>query len=236
MRPLFVCLALCLCTGTAGAQTRIYSSGDVFAEIARFSRVDSPDVLNFVQDASPDDGVTIGGGGRIGAYFSPAWSLEFGLDSGRANVKERTQSIRPLLTVAIFPPVPLQYQSRSSSRFTASSVLLGYHPPARGRIQAGFRGGVSFMHTKRIFTTANTSLTYYTPVSTPGIPPRLADPMIALVTAEYATVSNGLTATLATEAAVVLSEHFAFVPEMRAHAGGIGGILLRPGVAARWRW
>jgi hypothetical protein len=45
-----------------------------------------------------------------------------------------------------------------------------------------------------------------------------------------------LTATLGAEAAIDLSDQFAVVPEVRAHAGGLGGILLRPGVAVRWRW
>jgi hypothetical protein len=234
-RALFVCLAFCVSAQPARAQTRIYVTGDVFAEIARFSRATSPEFVDFVQDASPGDGVTIGGGGRIGAFFTPSWSLEIGLDLGKAISEERTQSIRPL-TGPIFPPAPLQYQSRSSHRFSASSVLLGYHPPARGRIQAGFRGGMSFRHTTRMFTTANASFSYSSLPTLPGGFPVLVEPRISLVTAEYTTVSHGLTATLAAEAAISVSDRFAIVPEMRAHAGGTGAIFLRPGVAVRWRW
>jgi hypothetical protein len=61
-------------------------------------------------------------------------------------------------------------------------------------------------------------------------------PTISLITDEYRTVANGLTATLAAEAAIEVSRHFAVVPEVRAHAGGLGGIVVRPGVAARWLW
>jgi hypothetical protein len=49
-------------------------------------------------------------------------------------------------------------------------------------------------------------------------------------------MANGLTATLAAEAAIEVSRHFAVIPEMRVHAGGLGGFVLRPGVAARWLW
>jgi hypothetical protein len=235
-RAVFVCLALCLSVQPARAQTRIYVTGDVFAEIARFSRATtSSEILDFGQDASPGDGVTIGGGGRIGAFFTPSWSLELGLDIGRTISEERTQSIRQP-TGPIFPAAPLQYQSRSSHRFSASSVLLGYHPPARGRIQAGFCGGVSFRHTKRTFTTANTSFSFSSLPTLPGGLPVVVDPRISVVTAEYTTVSNGLTATLAAEAAINVSDRFAIVPEIRAHAGGTGAFFLRPGIAVRWRW
>jgi hypothetical protein len=238
-RAVFACLALCACAQPARAQTRIYVTGDVFAEIARFSRATtSPEILAVVQDASPGDGVTIGGGGRIGAFFTPSWSLELGLDIGRTISEERTQSIRQLIGAIFppFPPAPLQYQSRTSHRFSASSVLLGYHPPARGRIQAGFRGGVSFRQTERTFTTANTSFSFSSLPTLPGGFPVVVDPRISVVTAEYTTVSNGLTATLAAETAINVSDSFAIVPEIRAHAGGTGAFFLRPGIAVRWRW
>jgi hypothetical protein len=228
---LFVCLALFVCVQPARAQMRLYVAGDLFAEIMRSSRTTAPDILASGPDTSPRDDATIGGGGRIGAFFTPAWSLELGLDFGKTVSEERTLSIRVPIGFTI-PSSGLQYQSRTSHRFSASSVLIGYHPPARGRIQAGFRGGVSFMHTERMFT--NTTFAGLTLTSGfPGLPPATT---ISLLTDEYTTVTNGLTATLAAEAAIDMSGHFAIVPEARAHAGGLGGFLLRPGVAARWRW
>jgi hypothetical protein len=224
---LFVCLALFGCVQSARAQTRVYVAGDLFAEIMRSSRTIAPDIVASGVDTSPRDGVTIGGGGRIGAFFTPAWSLELGLDFGKTVTDERTLSIRVPLGLTI-PSSALQYQSRTSHRSSASSVLLGYHPPPRGRIQAGFRGGVSFMHTERMFTNTTIGGTFSSTFPGP--------PTISLLTDEYTTVTNGLTATLAAEAAIDVSGHFAIVPEARAHAGGLGGFLLRPGVAARWRW
>jgi hypothetical protein len=226
---LSVCLALFGCVQSARAQTRIYVAGDLFAEIMRSSRTTSPDTLASGLDTSPRDGVTIGGGGRIGAFFTPAWSLELGLDVGKTVSETRTLSIRVPLGLTI-PSSALQYQSRTSHRSSASSVLVGYHPPARGRIQAGFRGGVSFMRTERMFTNTTIGGTFSSTF------PGLQAPTISILTDEYTTVTNGLTAALAAEAAIDVSGHFAIVPEARAHAGGLGGFLLRPGVAARWRW
>jgi hypothetical protein len=231
-RALLACLALCVSVEPARAQTRIYMTGDLFAEMTRLSRTIAPDLLGSGADAAPRDGVTAGGGGRIGAFFTRAWSLELGMDFGKTISDERTLGVRPPIGLLI-PSRGLQYQSRTSHRFSASSVLLGYHPPARGRIHAGFRGGVSFMHTERMFTVASIGSSLTFGPTLPGIPPVLT---ISLVTDQYTAVTNGLTATLAAEAAIDVSGHFAIVPEVRAHAGGLGGILIRPGVAVRWLW
>jgi len=232
-RVLFVGLALSVTVQPARAQTRIYVSGDVFAEITQLSKTTAPAILGSGPETSPRDGVTVGGGARIGAFFTPAWSLELGLDLGKTIAEERSVGIRVPLGLTV-PSSSLLYQSRTSQRFTATSVLLGYHPPARWRLHPGFRGGVSFMHAERTFTSASVATTQ---VFNPTVPV-FVDPVptISLATAEYTTLSNGLTATLAAEAAIDLWNHLAIVPEVRAHAGGFGGILVRPGVAARWRW
>lgn len=230
-RVLFICLALCAASQPARAQTRIYVSGDLFAEITRLSRTTAtPDQLG-LSSSAPVDGVTAGGGGRVGAFFSPEWSLELGLDLGGAISDVRTATL--LLPTGIIFPFPLpQYQSRTCSRFSAASVLAGYHPPARGRLHAGFRGGVSLMHTER--TSTSTSGTSILLTSFPAAP--VPVPTLSVNTIEVTTIANGLTATLAAEAAIEASRHFAVVPEMRVHAGGLGGFVLRPGVAVRWLW
>ncbi|PYQ94589.1 MAG: hypothetical protein DMF96_25395 [Acidobacteria bacterium] len=177
----------------------------------------------------PVDGVTAGGGGRVGAFFSPEWSLELGVDLARTISDARTLTVR-LPAGLFFPFPPPQYQSRTSTRFSATSVLAGYHPPARGRIHTGFRGGISLMHTERVSTTANISSVFTSLGRVPAVP------RISVLTTEATTIGNGLTATLAAEAAIEASRHFAVVPELRVHAGGLGGFVLRPGVAARWLW
>ena len=230
-RGLLVCLTLFVAQ-PARAQSRVYVSGDLFAEITRMSRTTvTPDDIG-LSSSAPVDGVTGGGGARVGAFFSPQFSLEFGVDLGKTISDARMLSV-PIPAEIIFPfPVP-QFQSRTSTRFTAMSVLAGYHPPARGRVHAGFRGGISLMHTERTSTSASVSSSF---VFT-SIPPfTMVVPSRSVVTRDLTTIANGLTATLAAEAAIEASRHFAVVPEMRVHAGGLGGFVLRPGVAARWLW
>ena len=234
-RALFVYVALSVALSlarAASAQTRIYVSGDLFAEITRMSRTTvTPDDLG-LSNTGPVDGVTGGGGGRVGAFFSPEWSLELGVDLGRTISQAQTVSLR--VPAGLIRPVPApQFESRTSTRFSATSVLAGYHPPARGRVHAGFRGGISLMHTERTSTSASISSAFtFTSFPTGAAPV----PVISVATTEVTTIGNGLTATLAAEAAIEASRHFAVVPEMRVHAGGLGGFVLRPGVVARWQW
>jgi hypothetical protein len=212
----------------ARAQSRAYVSGDLFAEITRMSRTTvTPDDIG-LSTIGPVDGVTAGGGARVGAFFTPEFSLEFGVDLGKTISDTRTLSV-PIPAGITFPfPVP-QFQSNASTRFSAMSVLAGYHPPARGRVHAGFRGGISLMRTERTSSSPSvTTALVFTPV------PPFTVPSLSVVTRDITTISNGLTATLAVEAAIEASRHFAVIPEMRVHAGGLGGFVLRPGVAARW--
>jgi hypothetical protein len=230
-RALFVCLALRVAQ-PAFAQTRVYVSGDLFAEITRMSRTTvTPE--NLVQSSSdPVDGVTAGGGARLGAFFSPEWSLELGEDLGRTMSHVQTRSVPIAITLGFPLPAP-PFQARTSSRFSATSVLVGYHPPARGRVRAGFRGGLSLMRTERTSTigTATVVLAPFSPLPSP-----VSVPTLSVLSTEVTTIVNGLTATLAAEAAIEASRHFAVVPEMRVHAGGLNGFVLRPGVSARWLW
>jgi hypothetical protein len=229
-RALVVCFALFI-VQPASADTRIYVSGDLFAEITRLSRTITDDSPTIADSGDPGDSVTIGGGGRIGAFFAPAWSLEVGVDVAKEVREERTLSLRQPVGI-VLPATSLRYQSRTRHRFSGSSVLLGYHPPARGRIQAGFRGGVSFMHVERTLTSASISTVTTLPILPGSLPVLRFD----VVTSELTFITNGLSGTVAAEAAISIWTRFAVVPEVRVLAGGLGGILIRPGFAARWRW
>src|SRR6266513_2259615 len=89
---LCVCLAL-LVAPSARAQSRVYLSGDLFAEITRMSRTTvTPDDIG-LSNATPLDAVTAGGGARVGALFSQDWSLELSLDLGKTIGDVRTLSI-----------------------------------------------------------------------------------------------------------------------------------------------
>jgi hypothetical protein len=233
-RAVIVSLGIAACARPAQAQTRVYVTGDLFGEIIQLSKTTVIPALedSVPQALAPPDGVTLGGGARVGAFFTPVCSLELGVDIGRAIDEERTLSIRSPLGLLV-PPRALEYRSRTSQRYAATSVLAGYHPVVRGRIQPGFRGGISFMRSERSFTVASASFLTISPTVPGG---GIILPTVVLLTNDYTTVSYGLTATLAAEVAIDLASHFAIVPEMRALGGGLGGIVLRPGVAARWRW
>jgi outer membrane protein with beta-barrel domain len=233
-RALFVSLVFCLGALPARAQTRVYVSGDFFAEVTKFSRLTVTPNDSGVVDTVPGDGVTAGGGVRIGAFFSPEWSLELGVDIGRTLSDVRTVSLRGLgLPVEL--PVQ-QYQSQTSVRLGATAVLIGYHPPARGRIHPGFRGGVGIIRRDATYTTASVSTSTVFPTPTPGSPVLVPRTTLTVTTNQYTSLSYGVTATLAAEAAIETSDRFAVVPELRMLTGGIGAIVLRPGIAARWRW
>jgi hypothetical protein len=230
-RTLFVCFAFLAGTHLAQAQTRVYVSGDLFAEVTKFSRLTVSPSDSGASDTTPPDSVTGGGGVRLGVFFSPEWSLELGVDTGRTISDVRTVMVRNLggLTPTA---APQNYDSRTSSRFSTTSVLLGFHPPPRGRVHAGLRGGLSFVHRTSTYTlaTVSTSTSFST---SPGVVPITT---LSVATLDYSSTGNGITATLGAEAAIEASDHFAVVPEVRAHAGGLGAILIRPGVSARWRW
>jgi hypothetical protein len=232
-RALFACLAACACAQPAWAQTRIYVSGDVFAEVMRFPQQTLPPQIVTIDGRTPD-GVTAGGGARIGAFFSPAWSLELGFDLGK-EISD-TKTIPVAIPVGFPPPLTFpSYQSRTSNRFSATSVLIGFHPPAPGRAQAGFRGGLSVMRTDSSFTYVSTSFSSSTIIPSPIGSVAIVPLTIRLTTNQLTSRGYGVYATVAGEVAISVSSHFAVVPEVRAHVN-TNTLLVRPGVAARWQW
>ena len=234
-RSLVLCFVLFALARPARAQMRIYVSGDLFAEAPKFSRtLTSPDNFGTSDSTVPPDGVAVGGGGRIGAFLSPEWSVELGVDIGQKFDNRRTTTITGV--VGITPvPTPQLFTSETTNRYSATSVLLGYHPPAHGRVHAGFRGGLSFMHRTASYLSPTVSESSAFLPGTTSSPPQPVT-ILTVISNEYDSTLNVLTATVGAEAAVDVSDHFAIVPEIRVHAGGIGAILVRPGVSARWRW
>src|SRR5262245_60804644 len=74
MRRLFVCTALAvLVCGPASAQTRVFLTGSVFADLKQ--PTDAGDFLE-------RDNTTFGGGIRVGTLLSHRWSVEVGVDMG----------------------------------------------------------------------------------------------------------------------------------------------------------
>jgi Outer membrane protein beta-barrel domain len=227
------------CASAARAQSSVYVSGNVFADLQRGSGQTSP-------SGDRRDTTVAGGGVRVGGFLSARWSLELGVDAGAAT--DTTVSLSPtdstvtsigLTGVVTIPPtlvtplpirptpiISLTVDERIRTRATATSVLLGYHPPSRGRLQAGFKGGISFV---RSTTTITSTIAYR--VSDPLLLPILQLP--APTTDTTSSVAFNTAATVAAELAISLSAHAAIVPEMRAFGFG-SRVFLRPGAAVRW--
>jgi hypothetical protein len=91
-RALVMCLGLFLAQ-PASADTRIYVSGDLFAEFTRLSRTVAPDSPAIGDIADPGDGATFGGGARLGAFFAPAWSPRSG-STGERGQRRADASLR----------------------------------------------------------------------------------------------------------------------------------------------
>jgi hypothetical protein len=222
---------MCLWGSSVAAQTRVYVGGDLFADVTRFSRIIAPDT-QVAARTFPPDSVEPGGGARVGAFFSPRWSLELGFDVGGTHTRTETVTLPgPQLPGIVIRPV--SYESTATARFAATSVLIGYHPAPRGRIHPGFRGGVSIMHRRDTFTVANSGFSFGSDATLTVVVNGTPVPTFVTVE-EYTTIANLLTATLGAEAALAISEHLAVTPELRLHAGGLAGVLLRPGVSVRW--
>jgi hypothetical protein len=239
-RALLMGLLVFVHTAAARAQSSVYVGGNVFADLQRGSGETSPVSTKL-------DATVAGGGVRVGGFLSTRWSLELGVDTGA--VTDVTVSPSPTdsavaavgLTSFVTSPAgvsttpfplprgPLVFvdlDERVRTRVMSTSILLGYHPPSRGRLQAGFKGGVGFV---RSTTTIASTVSYR--VTDPLLLPFLQLP--APVTHTSSSLAFNTAATVGAELAIALSPHAAIVPEMRAFGFG-GRMFLRPGAAVRW--
>jgi hypothetical protein len=126
-RSLTALLFLAL-TGSASAQTRIFVTGDVFADHKRFSGNSTESTLNVTR---------AGGGGGVGAQISDRWDVR-----GEVGVGSTTTVMQPLL------PTITAFQSRTRNRVTAYSGLVGFSPAATSAVRFTVLGGISFLHVK----------------------------------------------------------------------------------------
>jgi len=220
------CLIVIAHAGSARAQSTVYAAGSVFLDVQRGSGATSPS--NGTLDA------TVGGGGaRLGAFLASRWTLEVDVDASAETDTGFTVGSGDSIArggVSVIPtvtsPIVISFDERIRTRVTATSVLLGYHPPARGRLGAGFKGGITLLRNR----TTETSTTTYTVTD-----PRLA-PLITLP-APSSTTSSGVffntAATVSAELAIALASRAAVVPELRTFAVA-GRLFVRPGAELRW--
>jgi hypothetical protein len=214
---------------SARAQSSVYVGGSLFADLRRASGSTGTLVL---------DGDTAGGGVRLGGFLAPRWSLELGVDVGGTTTGDLSNGdgiTTQFINGVAYPSLLISSDQHFSSRVAATSVLVGYHPPARGRLRPGFRGGMSFMHTHSTVTVS----TRYTLSGSTILPPSgVIGTTVLLPTPRPTTlnsVANEMAATVAAELAFAFFEHAAVVPEVRAH-GFASRFVIRPGVSLRWAW
>ena len=97
-------------------------------------------------------------------FVAPRWSVEVGVDVGARTTKTRSlpigvltpaipiEILRDLQAVGLAAPA-FPFQSRTSNRLIATSVVLGFRPPTTGRVHPEFLGGLTFVHFMRTFDT-----------------------------------------------------------------------------------
>ena len=247
MRRLFIVLAAVF-MAAGSAQAQVFVSGAAFGDVKRFSGDPSNSTLN---------GTAFGGGARVGMLVTPRWSIEVGVDVGASTTKTMSRSIGRLtqpisadlaalgltssFPIGILPPV-FSFQSHTTNRLIATSVMLGFRPATTGRVHPEFLGGLTFVHFTRTFDTSGPtplasgvvwsgSTTSLSQVSYIISPAPVVRPQKAVDNVPAAAVGFNL--------ALDLTRHLALVPEVRAHAfslngGGPSAFVLRPGLAVRW--
>jgi hypothetical protein len=203
-----MCLAISLTAALAvpaAAQSPVFVTGALFGDLKRFSGDPATNVLN---------GDSVGGGGRLGAFVAPQWTLELGVDAGASTTALRDSPLPAVKGMAL----PALRQSRTRNRLIATTVLVGFHPSTRRHVQFGYFGGLTLLRVTR------RSDTLIAGVAQPN-----EREVIDLVPA----------ATMAAEARVGISQHLAIVPEIRVLTFSLSppapaGFAIRPGVALRW--
>jgi len=143
-------------------------------------------------------GTTAGGGGGIGTYLTPRWSVRF--EFAFAGETDASST----LTSAAFTET-----LRVQSQIGHANVLVGYHPAPRGRVEMGYLGGVAFVHQRQHFFE---NITQQLP-----LPPGSFVPPFGLQT-EAIVTNYRQAAVVGLDVAVSLSKRCAIVPGMRALA------------------
>jgi hypothetical protein len=225
----------------AAAQPAAYIGGSAFADIKRFGSTTG--IYYSAGDDFSLNGVGAGGSLRIGTSLHQRVSLELAIDAATTT---KADLPNPYI-LAIFPQPPL-LNTKASTQFVSVSTLLGYHPPASGRLRLGYLGGFSFV--RGMYKTDYPSFSPLAVFSDPGfvlsslppsisgaLPTILPPPGFRLGTATERELTTGVT--LGFEAAITLTPRLAIVPDVRALAFstpnyGPGVFLIRPGVGVRW--
>src|SRR4051812_20580426 len=222
--------------GAAHAQSAVYVGGDIFLDVQRGSGQTAPTRTSL-------DTTTGSGGVRVGTSLGSRWTIEAGVDATAS--ADSTTSIggdplassgalsaqfsngSPTGIVTQFPtPILISFDQRVRTSVTSTAILLGYHPPPRGRFTAGFKGGINFLRSSRTLELT----TIYT-VTDPRLAALITLPAPSSTTLSSVTFSTA--AEVGAELAIELTPHASVVPEIRAFGSG-GRLFLRLGAELRW--
>ena len=222
------------CVRAAAAQAPIYVTGNLFADIKRFgsfggASFDGSEELSL-------DGTSLGEGLRVGTFLSPRWSIELAIDVGG---RTSTSLPNPFVGILALYPSLRTVNLKASTKFVAIGTLVGFHPPAQGRVRLGYLGGFTFVRA----TYSADYPDFPIPLATPTVPPPGIVTFLPPVIVIHAQTQTDHTKAviLGVEAAIAVTPHMAVVPEIRALAfstieAGPGVFLIRPGVGVRWNF
>ena len=113
------------------AQSRVFVSGDVFADHKRLSGNSTDSTLTVTR---------AGGGAGVGYQGSERWDVR-----GEVEMGGTTTVTRALL------PTVTAFQLRTRNQITAVSALAGFSPGAGSRVRFTVLGGISFLRVKTQF-------------------------------------------------------------------------------------
>ena len=232
-------LALLVVSRPAFAQDTGYVAVAGFADIRLFGGTTSRGPF-FNEDASRD-ATGAGGSIRVGTWVHPRWTLEVGGD-----VSSKTSTTVRGPVIAIFPPVP-PLELTSTTSFVSVTTMVGFHSPAGRRVRLGYLAGFSFVRATYKNEYPASSLAALLAggmsfISFDGITfPSFPRSSLTLPASAFTDKRNSGALTLGFEAAIDLTSRIAIVPELRAStfstsASGPSIFLVRPGVAARWKF
>lgn len=236
---MLISAAAMLFPSNASAQTTNYIGITGFADIRQFGTSNGCCFAGY-GDVSLD-ATGAGGGLRIGTYLHPRWSLELGVDVATKETVEIEDQVR----ILIFPP-PRVRDLKASTSFADVTTMVGYHPPAAGRVRLGYRVGFSFVHAtyksdypgyypQPLALFSDSRISAVPPGNLPS-PTVIVPPIVALTQKQ----NTGALA-FGFDASINFTRRLAVTPELRAMVFstpniGPGVFLIRPGVGVRWNF
>jgi hypothetical protein len=212
-----VAVAGCLICGAAPAlaQTHptsgVFVHGGVFASIERLPHIDTELARTPFADPS---GTVVGGTFGVGGFLTPRLTarLEVALPAELEDEDEETVG-------------PIRASGQSEILLRDVYVMLGYETDPGRRIRLSYLAG-AVVRQRRIEREASIT------VQPPVIPPLPIIPPV-IQRFEESVVSYETSLALGLDAAAMMTERLALVPQVRVVVAG-GSLSFRPGVSVRW--